>query len=292
MTGDMGRHAFRRAAFLLLWAVVPAMLSGCMSYAKWSGRGSYVAPDKAAAALPADGKGPLVLCVTGSMIVREFYDIMEKRLLEAGFRPVVFQPPDLFTEPLAAGALRISEAVDKVLAVTGEKKLILLAECNGGVASRYYIEKLGGAAKVSRFITYVSAHHGTASTSWFNPYPAISDIRPESPYMAEMRESRPPADGPLTISIFICTDEIMKPYATSRLPGALNIEICDKDFDRRARKRTPPNVGNFVGNILLAYCPVHLAVFWDEEFFGLLKSCLRDSPEEIRAYKGLSLKFE
>lgn len=285
----MGRRFF---VFLVLLAAGAVLLSGCTQFAKLAGKSSYQPPETASQRIAAGNQGPLVLLVTGSMIVSDFYDVMAKRLEERGFRPVVYQPPDLFTESLVTGAGRISEAVDAVLASTGEDRLIILAECDGGIASRYYVEKLGGDQKVSRLITFVSAHNGTEWMEKATFPQAIVDIHPDSEFMKEARTRRPPADGPLMISLYVCTDEIMIPYTTSMVPGALNIEVCDDGFDKRAREREPVNVNDFFGNRAVEMYPIHLNVFWDEPFFELIVACLTETPDELRQFKGLNLEFD
>lgn len=297
--GDLVRKSGRCAVRLCLAALLAGLVQmsfGCTHYAKWSGADSYTAPGRALAqARNEGGQGPAVLLVTGSMIVSDFYDVMRDRLLKDGFTPVVYQPEDLFTGSLRDGAAGIGRAVDEILERTGQDKIMILAECNGGVATRYYIEKLGGAPKVERFISYVSAHHGTTWAGSMNVFPSAGEIRPGSEYMLEMDESAPPEDGPLYISIFICTDEIMKPYTTSMLKGALNIEICDEDFDARAKKHKRDkerDVGHLVGDSLVDLYPIHLNVFWDEPFYQLVKACLTESPEEIREFNGLKIAVQ
>ncbi len=277
---------------LVLGACLAFFLSGCAGYSGLAGTSSYLPPEKAARRVARGNTGPVVLLVTGSMIVSNFYDVMKLRMEERGFRPVVYQPPDLFTKSLKFGAEEVSDAVDKVLTSLGVEKLILVAECDGGVAARRYVEKLGGDRRVSRLITFVSAHHGTEWKKTVTFPQAIVDIHPGSEYMKEMADSRMPDGGPLFISLYLCSDEIMKPYTTSRVPGALNIAVCDEAFDRRARERTPENVHDLFGNLAVRMYPIHLAVFWDEAFFNLLASCVTDEPEHIRRFRELNLVFE
>ncbi len=235
---------------------------------------------------------PVVMLITGSMIVDDFFDVMKARLEENGFRPVVFQPPDLFCQRLPIGAQRIGEAVDSILAEYGLERIDIIAECNGGVAGRYYLEQLGGHQYVDRFISFVSAHHGT---EWAElvPLPSLVDIRPNSEFMQIMEESRLP-EGSKTqmISIYVCGDEVMKPYTTSRLDGALNINICDEGLASRAKARAPYDVHHLIGQIMIPFAPNHFAGFWDEDFFYLLLSCLKDAPDTIRDFDLLDVRFD
>lgn len=235
---------------------------------------------------------PVVMLITGSMIVDDFFDVMAERLEGSGFRPIVFQPPDLFTQTLKIGAQRIGDTVDSILAEQGVDRIHVIAECNGGVAGRYYLEQLDGHPSVDRFISFVSAHHGT---EWADPplYPALADIAPGSEYLRIMDESRLPEGSSTTmISIYICGDEIMEPYTTSRIEGALNIEVCDEELARRAKARAPYDVHNLIGQIMIPMFPLHFAGFWDEDFFYLLLSCLKDDPDTIRDFDLLDVRFD
>jgi hypothetical protein len=56
----------------------------------------------------------------------------------------------------------------------------------GGIVARYYLLRLGGTRHVDRYVSFVSAHHGTKAfpVAW---YPALRDIKPQSRYMREAR---------------------------------------------------------------------------------------------------------
>jgi triacylglycerol lipase len=256
-----------------------------------SARSHYRSPEAVAASIGRDPAGPLVLLITGSMIVADFFEVMAARLEREGFRPLVYQPPDLFTTGLEAGARNINEAVKTILARAGEEKLLIVAECNGGVASRYWMEQLGGDRYIDRLVTFVSAHHGTGAVGvrWCT---SLGDIKPGSAYLETMDTSRPPEGGPLVISIYLRNDEIMRPCTTSRLEGALNIEVRDDGMDARARKRKPARVHHLVGDALARLYPVHLAGFWDEQFFRLIVSCLKDDPDAIREFDDLKISVD
>lgn len=260
-------------------------------YAGWSARSSYCLPEPSSADPGRVADRPLVLLVTGTMIVSDFFDVMADRLEREGFRPVVFQFPDLLSKSLEAGARNIDTAVRSILSTTGEEKLLIIAECNGGIASRFWLERLGGDRFVDRLITFVSAHHGTEAVgvTWCS---SLADIKPGSVFLQKMQNSRPAEGDTRVISIYMSRDEIMKPYTTSKIDGALNIEVCDEDLERRAEERKPYPVHHLVGSILMRYCPIHLAGFFDGPFHDLLVSCLRDDPEVIRSFNELDIRVD
>lgn len=156
-------------------------------------------------------------------------------------------------------------------------------------AARYWLEQLGGHERVDRFITFVSAHHGTKAVV-LPLYCGVADVKPGSAFLCEMEDGGVPESGPPVISIYMRDDEIMWPSTTSRLEGALNIEVRDPGIKARARKRKPYRVHHLIGASLIQICPVHLAGFFDEPFHDLLVSCLRDDPEAIREFEGLEIE--
>jgi hypothetical protein len=174
-----------------------------------------------------------VMLIPGTTITGNYFDTMAARLTADGWNPVVFVPPDLFTDSLALGGTHIGEAVDAQLAKTGEKRLSIVAECDGGVATRYWLELLGGDARVDQVITFVSAHHGTWESpvgSWVTDWQALKDITPGSDFMNTLNAAPFPNGLHLT-SIYSCNDELMVPYTTSVVDGATNVLFCEHYID-------------------------------------------------------------
>ncbi|MBI2569028.1 MAG: hypothetical protein HYV63_18580 [Candidatus Schekmanbacteria bacterium] len=270
-----------RFALAASLAIVSLLLNACSFYAVRSGKSSYRPPDKLVVGAGSGERSLVVVLIPGSMIVADFFAELRDRLEREGFRPVVFQPPDLFTDSLEVGAQRIGAAIEAVRRTAGVDRVVILAECNGGVAARYYVERQGGNQFVARLVTFVSAHHGTEAVGvrW---YPALADIKPGSAFLAELAGDWPAALDTTLVSIYFCDDEIMKPATTSRIPGAVNVEICDPEIRKRAKERPRQEVDHFLGAMLLRLYPVHFAGFWDDSLFRLFVSCLRDEPKAIR----------
>lgn len=171
-----------------------------------------------------------VLLVPGTTIGPEFFVPMAKRLRRDGFDPVIWAPPDLFTESLATGAGRIADKVERVLAERGAEKLHIIAECDGGVAARYFAQRLGGAGQLDQLITFVSAHHGSEVApvgAWVTGWQALRDIQPSSAFLASLDATPLPPALRMT-SIYTCRDEYLWPYTTSRVTGANNVEVCGR----------------------------------------------------------------
>lgn len=171
-----------------------------------------------------------VLLVTGVTIPAEWFDPIALRLERDGFRPVVYEPPDLLSGSLFHNAHLLAQEVDRVRALTGEDKIDILAECTGGVIARHYIQALGGDRHVRRVVSFISPHHGVdkaPAAAAIAGWPALHDLSPGSEFRRTVTGTPLPDDVAFT-SIYTCTDEYIQPYQTSIVPGATNIGLCDR----------------------------------------------------------------
>jgi triacylglycerol esterase/lipase EstA (alpha/beta hydrolase family) len=174
-----------------------------------------------------------VLLITGVTIPGKWFDPIVARLERDGFRPVVYVPPDLLSGSLFQASQDLAAVVEKVRLDSGQDKIDILAECTGGLIARHYIQSLGGDAKVSRLVTFVSPQHGIAKAplaAAIAGWPALYDLSPGSAFLQAVNSKSMPASVPFT-SIYSCTDEYIRPYQTSIVPGATNIGLCDRFVD-------------------------------------------------------------
>jgi pimeloyl-ACP methyl ester carboxylesterase len=65
------------------------------------------------------------------------------------------------TGDIAASAQQLATFVSQVLAATGAAKVDLVGHSQGGMMPRYYINFLGGAAKVATFVALAPSNYGT-----------------------------------------------------------------------------------------------------------------------------------
>ncbi|UFS97290.1 esterase/lipase family protein [Nocardia huaxiensis] len=71
-------------------------------------------------------------------------------------------PPGLNgMDPIPPSAAQVGAVVDRVLAATGATRVHLVGHSQGGVVNRYYVNRLGGADKVSRMVLISSPYRPT-----------------------------------------------------------------------------------------------------------------------------------
>lgn len=192
-----------------------------------------------------------VLLITGVTIPAEWFDATVARLERDNFRPVVYEPPALLSGDLFENSRALARVIDELRARTGEERIDILAECTGGLIARHYLQSLGGAAHVSRLVTFISPQHGLPKAPWaygIAGWPALRDLSPGSDFLEAVNRAPLPADVPVT-SIYTCGDEYIQPYETSLIPGATNIGVCDRP----------------VG---------HFQFFWDPEIYRIMHRAL------------------
>jgi len=171
----------------------------------------------------------VVLLITGVTIPAEWFEPIKARLIRDGFIPVVYEPPDLLSGDLFENSILLGQKIDEVRAQYGQDKIDVLAECTGGLITRYYLQSLGGEAKVSRLVTFISPQHGVPKAAMaydFAGWPALHELTPGSDFLNAVNDAPLPEHVPIT-SIYSCTDEYIQPYETSIIPGAKNIGLCD-----------------------------------------------------------------
>jgi len=134
-----------------------------------------------------------VLLITGVTIKAAWFEPIVARLKRDGFDPVVYEPPNLLSGDLVQNSKALNAVIEKIRKDSGVSKVDILAECTGGLIARHYIQSLGGEAKVSRLVTFVSPQHGIAAVPFvrlFANWPALRDLSPGSSFLHAVNDRR------------------------------------------------------------------------------------------------------
>jgi pimeloyl-ACP methyl ester carboxylesterase len=140
---------------------------------------------------------------------------------------------------IAASADQLSSFVNTVLAATGTAKVDLVGHSQGGMMPRYYIEFLGGAAKVDKLVALAPSNYGTTldglttlanllgATSLVNGglgsvCPACVEQEAGSSFLASLNAT-PTVPGVGYTVIESTGDEVVTPYTSAFLPAASNV---------------------------------------------------------------------
>lgn len=143
------------------------------------------------------------------------------------------------TGEIAASAAQLSSFVNEVLAATGSARVDLVGHSQGGMMPRYYLDFLGGAAKVATFVALAPSNYGTtldgltklasllgASSLINDGLSAVCEACVEqeqgSSFLAGLNAT-PTVAGVTYTVIESVDDEVVTPNANAFLPAASNV---------------------------------------------------------------------
>lgn len=173
---------------------------------------------------PRPVNGVPVILVHGYFANRGYFRTLVRHLEALGVGPLFvpnfrswLAPIELFEEQLHA-------EVERIVAGTGQPRVVLVAHSMGGLAARAYLAR-HGAARVARLITIASPHHGTALAR-LGVGTSGRQMEQGSAFLAalEARESAP--GGPVdAVSIYSPHDNMVAPQSSCRLAWARNVAL-------------------------------------------------------------------
>lgn len=105
-----------------------------------------------------------------------------------------------------------------------EQKFDLVAFSMGGLVSRYYLQRLGGLARVRRFITISTPHRGTLAAH-FIPNPGCRQMRPGSEFLRDLASDAADLGHVGFTSLWSPLDLIILPAHSSVVPEARCVKL-------------------------------------------------------------------
>jgi pimeloyl-ACP methyl ester carboxylesterase len=146
--------------------------------------------------------GTPILLVHGVFDNRSVFTLLRRGLRRRGFGRVRTMNFPVYTHDVRAAARRLAVEVEQLVAETGYERIHVIGHSLGGLAARYYVQRLGGAARVHTVVTLGSPHGGT-QLARLVPGPIFRQLRPGSDVVAELAE---PAPGCTTRFLAFWTD--------------------------------------------------------------------------------------
>ncbi|MEU7023167.1 alpha/beta fold hydrolase [Streptomyces sp. NPDC046203] len=176
------------------------------------------APDRAPEQQPNGGDPRPVVLLHGFVDNRSVFVVLRRALARAGrgrdrVESFAYSP---FTRDLRTAADALARQVAELLARSGHTEVDLVGHSLGGLIARYYVQHLGGDARVRTLVMLGTPHSGTAFGRPVDAHPLIRQMRPGSEVL---RELAGPAPGcrTLFVSFWGDLDEVMVPPETARL---------------------------------------------------------------------------
>jgi hypothetical protein len=129
--------------------------------------------------------GTPILLVHGMVGNGSIFTVLRRALRRRGFGPVHTVNYSPFTRDVREGARVLGRHVETLCAQTGYERVHVIAHSLGGVIARYYVQRLGGDARVHTLVTLGTPHRGTYAAHLL-PVLLARQLRPGSDVLAEL----------------------------------------------------------------------------------------------------------
>jgi pimeloyl-ACP methyl ester carboxylesterase len=163
---------------------------------------------------PGTASAPILL-VHGVADNRSVFTVLRRGLRRRGLGEVHTLNYSPFTTDVRVAAATLGRAVESLAERTGYDRVHVIAHSLGGVIARYYVQRLGGDARVHTLVTLGSPHAGTRTA---RPWPLrlCRQLRPGSDLVAELAL---PAPGCRTrfVAVWSEHDQVIRPAASARV---------------------------------------------------------------------------
>lgn len=171
------------------------------------------APDPATPLAPP--RRPVVL-LHGFVDNRSVFVLLRRSLARHGWRHLAALNYSPLTCDLRAAAELLGRHVEAIRARTGHEQVDVVGHSLGGLIARYYVQRLGGDARVRTLVTLGTPHSGTSLLPLADAHPVIRQMRPGSEVLGELAA---PSPGCRTrfVSFWSDLDQMMVPVETARL---------------------------------------------------------------------------
>jgi pimeloyl-ACP methyl ester carboxylesterase len=157
---------------------------------------------------------PIVL-IHGIVDNHTIFALMRRNLLRRGFGRVCTFSYSPLTLDVRRTAARLGDEIEQVCEESGFERIHVIGHSLGGLIARYYVQRLGGDARVHTCVTLGAPHQGT-QTARLLPWPLVRQIRPGSDLMKELDE---PAPGCRTrfLAFYSDIDQLIVPQRRARI---------------------------------------------------------------------------
>lgn len=132
-----------------------------------------------------EAAGTPILLLHGMVDNRSVFTMLRRGLRRRGFGRVLTLNYSPFTSDVRTAAAQLAGLVERTCEETGYERVHVVGHSLGGLVARYYIQLLGGDARVHTLVTLGSPHGGTrAAYLW--PQRIGRQLRPGSDLMREL----------------------------------------------------------------------------------------------------------
>ncbi|MFF7308472.1 alpha/beta fold hydrolase [Streptomyces sp. NPDC008137] len=168
-----------------------------------------------AAQLPTEAKPP-VLLLHGFIDNRSVFVLLRRSLAQHGRQQIESLNYSPLTCDIRAAAELLGRRVEEICERTGARRIDVVGHSLGGLIARYYVQRLGGDARVRTLVTLGTPHSGTRVAPLADAHPIVRQMRPGSPVLEELTRPAPDCRTHF-VSYWSDLDHVMDPLETARI---------------------------------------------------------------------------
>ena len=167
------------------------------------------------------GRLPLLL-IHGYQCNRGYWLWLRRSLERAGWQVATISLDPVFND-IDGYVEQVSQRIEDICAATGAAQVMLVGHSMGGLVSRAYLRRKGG-ARVAKLVTLGSPHHGSVLAK-LGMGENGRQMVPGSAWLAAINA---PGAVPLppTVSVYSCQDNYVMPQDSSLLEGAKEVPLA------------------------------------------------------------------
>ncbi|WP_405586472.1 lipase family alpha/beta hydrolase [Streptomyces sp. NBC_01190] len=159
---------------------------------------------------------PPVLLLHGFVDNRSAFALLRRSLVRNGWPEVQALNYSPLTSDIRTAAEMLGPHIERVCEQSGHRRVDIVAHSLGGLVARYYVQRLGGDARVRTLVTLGTPHSGTRAVPALVPHPLARQMRPGSDVLTELAA---PAEHCQTrfVAFWSDLDQVMIPAEAARL---------------------------------------------------------------------------
>ena len=162
-----------------------------------------------------EAAGTPILLLHGLVDNRSIFTVLRRALRRRGFGRIWTMNYHVLTHDVRVAAQRLAATVEAVCEQTGYERIHVIGHSMGGIIARYYVQRMGGDARVHTLVTLGSPHAGTRAAHLL-PRGVCRQLTPRSDVIAELAQPAPDCRTRF-VSFWSDLDGLISPKASARI---------------------------------------------------------------------------
>ena len=162
-----------------------------------------------------EAAGTPIILVHGVVDNHTIFTLLRRSLGRRGFGRVITLNYSPLTDDIRRVARRLSRLIESVCRETGYERVHVVGHSMGGLVARYYVQRLGGDARVHTLVTLGTPHEGSAPARYV-PHNVARQLRPQSDIVLELMEPAPHCRTRM-VAVWSDLDQMIIPKRNARI---------------------------------------------------------------------------